>query len=140
MGILESVKDMLGTKSSVQMVADDPQKASELLLVMRMMFADGAMSAEEIAMFKMLCSTVFKIPEADVPEVIAFLKDYGYETSGEQLAAMFEDMDGGRKRDLLVNLISMARADSRMHEAEVDMIARVAKVLGYDPDEVRGWL
>lgn len=140
MGILDGLRDLLSQKSSVQKVADDPQMSAELLLVLRMIFADGEMSPEELNMLKMLCSTVFKIPEDDVPDVIRFLKDFGYETSGEQAAGMFDEMPETRRKELLVNLISMARADNQMHEKEVDLIVRVAEKLGYSGDQVRAWL
>ncbi len=140
MSLLNSIRDMLVGKSSVQMVADDPEMASEILLLVRMMFADGKMTERELELFKNICETVFNIPEADVPDVILFLKEYGYETSGEQAAATFENMPGERKRDLLVHLISMARADSRLHTNEADLIVRVARILGYTPEQVRKWL
>ncbi|MEE9314046.1 MAG: TerB family tellurite resistance protein [Rhizobiaceae bacterium] len=137
MRILDSIKEMLDNKSSVQMVADDPQMTSEILLLVRMMFADGELSGEELALFKKICKSVFDIPEEDVPEVISFLKDFGYETSGEQAAETFIDMPDDRKRTLMRHLIAMARADKSLHESEVTLIARVARVLGYTPEQVR---
>ena len=104
MRVLDGIKEWLSQRSSVQMVADDPQMASEILLLLRTMFADGKMASEEINMFKMFCSTIFHIPEEDVPDVIRFLKEYGYETSGEQAAAMFADFPENRRRELLVHI------------------------------------
>ncbi len=140
MRILDSIKEMLSNKSSVQMVADDPHMASEILLLVRMMFADGELSGDELSLFKQICSSVFSIPEEDVPEVIRFLKEYGYETSGEQAAATFLDMTDERKKLLLGHLISMARADKEMHKSEVELITRVAKVLGITPEQIRAGL
>jgi len=140
MSLLDSLKDLLTSKSSVQMVADNPEMASEILLLVRMMFADGQMTALELELFKNICESVFNIPEDDVPNVIQFLQDYGYETSGEQAAATFSHMPDERKQTLLVHLLSMARADRRLHEKEADLIARVAAVLGYSPQQIRSWL
>ena len=136
MRILDSIRSMLANKSSVQVVADDPHLASEIMLLVRMMFIDGALNGPELDLFKQYCSTMFGIPEEDVPEVIKFLSDYGYETSGEQAAAVFAEMPGERKAQILGNLITMARADNVLHEQEVDMIARVSRVLGYSPEQV----
>jgi len=138
--ILDSIKEMLSNKSSVQMVADDPHMASEILLLVRMMFVDGELSGEELALFKQICNSIFAIPEEDVPEVIRFLKEYGYETSGEQAAATFLDMPLERKKLLLNHLIAMARADKKVHEKEVELIARVTKVLGITPEQIRAGL
>lgn len=140
MRVLDGIRDWLNQKSGVAMVADDPQLASEILLLLRTMFIDGSLSPEELALFKKLCKSVFNIEEEDVPDVIRFLKDYGYETTGEQAAAMFSELDEDRKRELMVHLVSMARADGIIHEQEVDLIERVGRVLGYSSQEVRAWL
>ena len=137
MRVLDSIKQLLMHKSSVQMVADDPQMAAEIMLLVRMMFADGDLRGEELTFFKQLCGSVFGIPEDDIPEVIEFLKEYGYETSGEQAAAEFLDLPDKRKKHLLSRLIEMARADNFLHNDEVALIAKVARVFGYTPDQVR---
>ncbi|MEP0944145.1 MAG: TerB family tellurite resistance protein [Rhizobiaceae bacterium] len=136
MRILDSIRTMLTSKSSVQMVADDPHLASEIMLLVRMMFIDGELNGPELELFKQYCSSVFDIPEEDVPDVVKFLREYGYETSGEQAAAVFAEMPGERKAQLLGKLITMARADNVLHEKEVDLIARVSRVLGYTPEQV----
>lgn len=136
MRILDSIRTMLTNKSSVQMVADDPHLASEIMLLVRMMFIDGELNGPELELFKQYCHSVFDIPEEDVPEVVKFLREYGYETSGEQAAAVFSEMPGERKAQLLGKLITMARADNVLHEKEVDLIARVSRVLGYSPEQV----
>ena len=136
MRILDSIRTMLTNKSSVQIVADDPHLASEIMLLVRMMFIDGELNGPELELFKQYCHSVFDIPEEDVPEVVKFLREYGYETSGEQAAAVFSEMPGERKAQLLGKLITMARADNVLHEKEVDLIARVSRVLGYTPEQV----
>ena len=50
--------------------------------------------------------------------------------------AVFAEMPGERKAQLLGKLITMARADNVLHEKEVDLIARVSRVLGYSPEQV----
>ncbi len=140
MRILDGIKDWLNQKSSVQMVADDPQMASEILLLLRTMFADGTMVSQELNMFKMFCSSIFHIPEEDVPDVINYLKETGYETSGEQAASMLAELPAKRKQELIVHLLSMARADDFLDAREVEIISRVAKVLGYTPEQIRSFV
>ncbi len=137
MSVVDSIKGFLTHKSSVQMVADDPVMAAEIMLLVRLMFSDGELAGEELVLFKQMCFSVFNIPEEDVPEVIRFLKEYGYETSGEQAASSFVDMPDERKEELLKHMVSMARADSVLHAKEVNLIARVSRVLGYSPDQIR---
>ncbi|MEL6735026.1 MAG: TerB family tellurite resistance protein [Pseudomonadota bacterium] len=140
MRVLDAISEFLNKKSSVQMVADDPQLTSEMLLLVRMMFADGELSPAEMTLFKSLCGSAFGIPEEDVSDVIKFLRDVGYETSGQQAAKMFEFMPDERKQQVLGNVMAMARADMKVHANEVEMIGRIAKALGYDPDKVRALL
>ena len=140
MRILDYLREKLPEKSSVQMVADDPHMAAEILLLVRMMFADGELVGEELNFFKYVCQSVFKIPDQDVPEVIKFLKAYGYETSGEQAASEFQSMPYDRKRLLLRQMILMAKADQILHEGELDLIARTAEVLGISPEDFKSEL
>jgi len=140
MRILDGIRDLLNQKSAVQMVADDPQMAAELLLLLRTMFADGEMSPEEVRMFKTFCSTLFNLTEDDVPEVIRFLRDFGYETSGEQAASVFADVSAERRQQLMVHIVAMAQADNVIHDKEAEMIRKVAAVLGYTPEQVESFL
>lgn len=140
MRILDAIGELLSKKTSVQMVADDPEMAAQILLLVRMMFADGELSPSELSLFKGLCKHTFNIPEDDVPEVIKFLKTYGYETSGVQAASTFAEMPEDRKKEILGHLVSMARADSKVHENEILMITKVAAALGYSTDQIRAWL
>lgn len=137
MRVLDSLKDLLTSKSSVQMVADDPHLSAEIMLLVRTMFADGELRGVELDLFKQLCTSIFAIPPEDVPGVIGYLKDISYETSGEQAAALFLEMPPERKEQLLRHMISMARADDVLHEKEVNLIARVSRLLGYTPGQVR---
>ncbi len=137
MRILDSIGNMLKSKSSVQMVADDPHLTSEIMLLVRMMFIDGDLAGPEMELFKQYCISVFGIPEEDVADVIEYLRDYGYETTGEQAAAVFRDMPGERRAEILGHLITMARADNVLHEQELDLIRRVSRVLGYSQEQIR---
>lgn len=140
MRILDGIRDMLNQKTAVQMVADDPQMAAELLLLLRTMFADGEMSPEEVKMFQFFCGSYFQLSDQDVPEVIKFLRDFGYETSGEQAASVFADVPAERRQELMIHIVAMARADNVIHDKEAEMIRRVADVLGYTPEQVQTFL
>ncbi|MEL6946252.1 MAG: TerB family tellurite resistance protein [Pseudomonadota bacterium] len=140
MRILDALGDYLQSKSSVQMVADDPLLAAEMLLLVRIMFADGGLTGEELTLFKSICSETFGIPEEDVPDVIRYLRETGYETSGKQAALMFEGMSAARKQRVLSHVVSLARADLKLHVNEADLIERIAKALGYGPEQVRALL
>ena len=105
MSIIDKIKDWVDTDKSVRKVAEDLQLTSELILLVRMMFADGAIKPEELENFKRICKIAFDIPEDDVPKVIEYLQDFGYETSVKDAIAMFEGMEWERKKTLLIHML-----------------------------------
>jgi len=136
MTFLDRIREWLDQDKSVRMVADDIQLTSELILLIRMMFADGELKTEEMEIFKRICNTAFGIPHDDVPEVIRYLKDIGYETTVKDAALMFKDLDVERKRALLVHMFSIARSDNDLDEREVKMIRRTAEILNLSGEDI----
>lgn len=136
MKLLEKVRSFVEKNNSVKRVAEDIQLTSELILLVRMIFADGEMKPEELQNFKRICKIAFDIPEKDVPEVVKYLQDYGYETTAADAAAMFSAIDEERKKSLLLHLMSIAKADNEVHEDEVGMIRKVAEVLDIGAEDL----
>ncbi len=136
MTIFDNVREWLDQDKSVRRVADDMQLTSELILLVRMMFADGELKPEELEIFKRICSKSFGIPENDVPGVIQYLKEIGYETTATDAAGMFKGMENDRKRRLLLHMLSIAKADDQVHEQEAELIRRTADVLGLTAEDI----
>jgi len=134
MGVLDKVRDWVDKDRSIRRVADDPQLTSELILLVRMLFADGALKPEEVERFKRICEVTFGIPEKDVPGVLKFLQDFGYETTAKDAAASFAGMDDTRKRSLLLHMLDIARSDNFVHENEAELLRRVASTLNIGPE------
>lgn len=136
MKMVEQIKGWLEKEKSVKRVAEDLQLTSELILLVRMIFADGQMKPEELTNFKRICKIAFNIPEEEVPEVIQYLQDYGYETTVADAAAMFENLDDERKRALLLHMLSIAKSDNDLHADEVQMIQKTASILGISAEDI----
>lgn len=135
-GFLGAIREFIEGNRSVRKVADDISLTSELILLLRMMLADGELRPEEMANFKRLCHTAFAIPEEDVPQVLQYLKDYGYETTAADAAAMFADMEPERKRSLLLHMFSIAKSDDELHGNEAELIRRTADILGLSAGDI----
>ncbi|MFK7902562.1 MAG: TerB family tellurite resistance protein [Nitratireductor sp.] len=133
---IEGLKRLLGGNPSVRKVADDLQLTSELILLTRMMFADGMLKAEEKISFQKICVSVFGLEPDDIPQVVQYLKDFGYETSSWDAAAMFNEMDDGRKRLLLLNMLEIAKSDNELHSNEAELIKKTAETLGLSPEDI----
>jgi len=130
--ILDQIKSWVERDKSVKRVAEDIQLTSELILLVRMIYVDGEMKPEELENFKRICKIAFGIEEEDVPKVVKYLQEFGYETTADDAAHMFKGMDIERKRALLLHMLSVAKADNILHENEVQMIRNVAKLLDVD--------
>jgi len=130
--ILDQIKSWVESDKSVKRVAEDIQLTSELILLVRMMYVDGEMKPEELDNFKRICKIAFNIGEEDVPRVVKYLQEFGYETTAEDATNMFKGMDNERKRALLLHLLSVAKADNILHQNEVEMIRKTATLLGVD--------
>lgn len=134
--IFDRISAFLNKKSAVQRVADDPALASELLLLMHVVFADGDQHPAEIRAFKEIAFANFGIPAEELPEVTEYLKDFAYETTTKQAASMLAEMAPERRVALLRDLLTVACADNQIDPAEETMIRRIATVLNVKPDEL----
>ena len=74
-------------------------------------------------------AAVFGLAERDVPEILKYLRDFGYETSAFDAASMFRELDDSRKQELLVALLQMAKADSHLDKSEEELIRKTAAIL-----------
>lgn len=134
--VLDSISRMLGGNPSVNKVSDDLQLTSELILLVRMMFADGELRPQEMDIFKRLCTEAFGLNEEDIPGILVYLKDFGYETTAWDAASMFADHDIERKKSLLMHLLTIAKADNHLDLSETELIKRTAKVLGLTAEDI----
>lgn len=136
--LVEAVRSYFDADKSVRKVAEDVELTAELILLIRMMFADGRLAKRELANFKRICQTAFDIPPEDVADVIAFLKETGYETSADEAAAMFQGLELERRRALLVHMLSIAKSDDELHSDEIELLRRTAGVLGMNAEDLAG--
>lgn len=127
--LLSSFREFFEGNPSVRKVADDPALSAEILLLFRMILADGKVSDAELATLNRICRESFGIPESDMPKVINYLKDFGYETSGRQAAETFQAMSPERKKALMDNMIAIAKADDELVAQEVKLAKSIAAVL-----------
>ncbi len=137
--IIDKLSRLIGNNPSVRKVADDLQLTSELILLVRMMFADGRLRPEEMEAFKKLCAESFGLDEDDIPEILEYLKDFGYETTAWDAASMFKERSPERKKQLLLHMLTVAKSDKDVAVSEVELIRKTADVLGLSAEEIEAW-
>jgi uncharacterized tellurite resistance protein B-like protein len=132
-GLLAQIRELFEGDAGVRKVADDPVLSAELLLLFRMILADGQVTDNEMAVFRRICRDTFGIGEDSIEGVVEYLNDFGYETSGAQAIEMFRELDVERRKLLARNMAEIAKADSQLAENEVRLLRRTLDLLGISP-------
>ncbi|MBS9720797.1 TerB family tellurite resistance protein [Tianweitania sp. BSSL-BM11] len=135
-GLINKLKSVFGAEDAVARVAEDPILTAELLLLFRMILADGEISDAELETLRRICQGSFGIDEADLDDVVDYLRTYGYETSVAQSLAIFRRLDHDRKQLLARHMAEIAKADHHLEKQEVQLLARALKLLEIEPSEI----
>ena len=131
-GLIETIKGMLERERNVRLVASDPALTAELLLLFRVILADGEVAVEELDAFKRICSDAFGLDPEAMDGVYHYLQDFAYETSDSQSSAIFLDLPMDRRKALLDHMIAIAEADHALDSKELRLLERTADMLEFD--------
>lgn len=134
-GLLARLRELFEGNASVRTVADDPALTAELLLLLRMILADGEVSERELATLRRIAES-FGISGEDFEPVLSHLEDFGYETSAGQAIAVFRELSKERRILLARHMAAIAKADMELSRFEVRLLARVVSMLDLDLAEV----
>lgn len=106
-----------------------------IVLGAKMAKADGVVSRAEVAAFKQ----VFRVPDHELKNVARVFDQAksdpaGFEPYAKQIARMFRK-DHPVLEELLDGLFHIAKADGRVHDAEIAFLKSVAQIFGFDEAE-----
>jgi uncharacterized tellurite resistance protein B-like protein len=132
-GLLAQIRSLFEGDPGVRRVADDPVLSAELLLLFRMILADGVIEEAEMETFRRICRDGFGIADESFDGVIEYLNDFGYETNGVQAIELFKGLPVERRRLLAQHMAEIAKADERLAEKEVRLLRRTLDLLGVSP-------
>lgn len=130
--IISRLKEKLTGDPSVKLVAEDLTLTAELLLLFRVMLADGYVVDAEVSAFKRICSQAFGLDGENLEGVYQYLEDYAYEMTSAQATELFRSQPLERRQQLLEHMIAVAEADAQLHDGELKVIDRTAAMLGFD--------
>jgi DnaJ like chaperone protein len=124
----QALNDRSGTKQIAFTIA-------VIVLGAKMAKADGVVSRAEVAAFK----EVFRVPQHELRNVARLFDQAkndpsGFEPYARQIARMFRK-DHPVLEELLDGLFHIAKADGRVHDAEVVFLKNVAAVFGFAEGE-----
>lgn len=130
-GFGERVRALLDQHGSLNKVAHDPVLTAELLLLVRMSFADRTVEPAEADAFAAVCTRLLGLHGDELKDILKYLHDFGYETTDAQAAAMLADLDEARKREILDHLATIAKADGEVDARERRLLEATARRLGF---------
>ena len=134
--VLARVRTMIEGDPGIRKVADDPVLSAELLLLFRMILADGKVDDSEMKAFRRICRDSFGIEEDSIDGVVDYLNDYGYETTGTQAVGLFRDLDLDRRKQLALHMAEIAKADTELAQQEIRLLRRTLELLGVSAREL----
>lgn len=121
---------------SVRKVADDPALMAELLLLFKMVLADGEVHERELDAIRRIAADNFGVEGEDLEKVLGHLQSFGYEITPAQAIAVFREFDMERRLMLARHMAELAKADNELSHYEVRLLARVVEMLDLDPAAV----
>ncbi|MCB1383882.1 MAG: TerB family tellurite resistance protein [Notoacmeibacter sp.] len=132
------LRDLFDVDESVERVVHDPALTAELLLLFRVVLADGKVEQVELDAIKRIAHEAFGIGPVSFSKVVRYLQDFGYETSARQAADIFRALPFERKASLVRHMEEIARADNNLDEREAALIRRTIALLNEDPPTGKG--
>lgn len=117
-------------------IVEDPALIAEFLLLLRMVLADGPISARESATLGRIAREVFGMDENEVGPLLGQLEAFGRAPSTAQTIAAFRAMARDRRRLLAHALVRLATADEELGPYQTRLIARATDMLGLTHQEV----
>ena len=129
---LERVRDLFEGDPAIRRVADDPVMSAELMLLFRMVLADGEVDAAEMGAFRRIVATTFGIEGDSLKAVVGYLQEFGYELTTSRALAVFAELPVDRRTELARHMAEIARADDDISTKEVELLKRTMHVLGLE--------
>lgn len=129
----DRVRAFLDLDTSLNKVAHDPVLTAELLLLVRMSFADKVVEEAEANAFASICTRLLGLNRDELSDILRYLHDFGYETTDAQAADMLAGLDETRKREILNHLSTIAKADGEIDARERRLLEATARRLGFSP-------
>lgn len=135
---LERLERLFEGDPAVRQVADDPVLTAELMLLFRMVLADGEAAGPELETFKRICRDAFGIGEESLEEVMAYLQDFGYEMTTPRALGAFGALPLSRRIELARHMAEIAKADAKLSKHEIDLLKTTIQLLHVDPLDLTG--
>ena len=111
----------------------NPAAIAEVLILFRVVLADGVVHPSQMTAFERICELHFRISAQDMPELHALLDSPQAQSCEEEAFMLLTQLDTDERTALLDDMMRIARANSILDVGEARLISRIALLLGLEP-------
>lgn len=111
---------------------------AELLLLMRMILADGKVDDGRIELLRRVCRNSIDIGDHSFDAMVALADDMARGISQSQMVAVFRGFDRERRIALARRLAAIARSEPELRRREERMMVRVLDILDLEREDLAG--
>ncbi|MCY0095893.1 TerB family tellurite resistance protein [Hoeflea ulvae] len=113
-------------------LAENPVALAEVLVLFRMVLADGVVHPSQLTAFERICERQFGISPRDMPELHALLDSPRARLVDAEAFTLLSQLDTEARTALLDDMMRIARAHSDVGTGEDRLIRRTAGLLGLE--------
>lgn len=117
-------------------LSEDPVALAEILVLFRMVLADGIVQPSQLTAFERICENHFGISPRDMPELHALLDSPKARSCDAQAFTLLGQLDTEARTTLLKDMMRIADANIVRDERDDRLIRRTARLLDLDPGTV----
>lgn len=123
---------------ALQRLSEDQVALAKVMVMFRVVLADGVVRPTQLAAFTQLCAQRFGIEPRDIQQLHALLESPVGRDSEAEASALIRQLDSAARTALLDDMIHIARANSEPDAGEDKLIRRTADLLGLEPGSAPG--
>lgn len=133
---IEAIAELIGRRReavpAIDRLSDDPVTLARILLLFRVVLADGVVEAGELAMFERICRAHFGIDPADMPALHALLESPAGHAAEADMTTLITTLDSAERRVLLGLMTRLAESGTEAPDVAERLVRRTARLL--DPE------
>lgn len=137
MSLVDSIAELIGrcpdARPSVDRLSEDPVALAQILLLFRVVLADGIVEAKELAVFERICAASFDIDPADMPALHQLLESPAGRAAEADMVPLVVTLDSTERTVLLGRMKRLAEASSELKDVAERLVERTALMLGIEP-------
>lgn len=136
-GLFAAVAQMVERKprlpGALGQLSENPVAMAEILVLFRMVLADGIAQPSRLTAFERICEQQFGISPRDMPELHALLESPKARSCEADAFTLLSPLDTAARTTLLEAMVRIADANAVRDERDDKLIRRTARLLGLEP-------